>query len=66
MKIATWNINGVRARIDNLIAWLKESQPDIVALQEIKCQDDAFPRLEVEALHVTCGLDRLGGVLGHE
>ncbi len=50
MKIATWNINGVRARIDNLIAWLKESQPDIVALQEIKCQDDAFPRLEVEAL----------------
>lgn len=50
MKIATWNINGVRARIDNLLAWLKESRPDIVALQEIKCQDDAFPRLEVESL----------------
>src|SRR5262245_53567130 len=49
MKIATWNINGVRARIENLVAWLQESDPDIVCLQEIKCQDDAFPRLEVEA-----------------
>lgn len=49
MKIATWNINGVRARIENLVAWLKESEPDIVCLQEIKCQDEAFPRLEVEA-----------------
>jgi exodeoxyribonuclease-3 len=49
MKIATWNINGVRARIENLLAWLKESDPDIVCLQEIKCQDDSFPRLEVEA-----------------
>jgi exodeoxyribonuclease-3 len=50
MKIATWNINGVRARIDNLVAWLKESDPDIVCLQEIKCQDEAFPRAEIEAL----------------
>jgi exodeoxyribonuclease-3 len=49
MKIATWNINGVRARIANLVAWLKESSPDIVCLQEIKCQDDAFPRAEIEA-----------------
>ncbi len=50
MKIATWNINGVRARIDNLLHWLKESGPDIVCLQEIKTQDDGFPRLEIEAL----------------
>ena len=50
MKIATWNINGVRARIENLVAWLKESDPDIVCLQEIKSQDENFPRLEVEAL----------------
>ncbi|MDQ6434488.1 exodeoxyribonuclease III [Mesorhizobium sp. LHD-90] len=50
MKIATWNINGVRARIGNLIAWLNESQPDIVCLQEIKCADDQFPRMEIEAL----------------
>ena len=50
MKIATWNINGVRARIDNLLAWLKESAPDIVALQEIKTIDESFPRSEIEAL----------------
>jgi exodeoxyribonuclease III len=50
MKIVTWNINGVRARIDNLLHWLKESQPDIVCLQEIKTLDDGFPRFEVEVL----------------
>jgi exodeoxyribonuclease-3 len=50
MKIATWNINGVRARIGNLLAWLKESAPDIVCLQEIKSADEQFPRLEIEAL----------------
>ncbi|RST83451.1 exodeoxyribonuclease III [Aquibium carbonis] len=50
MKIATWNINGVKARIDNLLAWLEESQPDIACLQEIKSVDENFPRLEIEAL----------------
>jgi exodeoxyribonuclease-3 len=50
MKIATWNINGVRARIENLVAWLKESDPDIVCLQEIKSQDESFPRAEIEAI----------------
>ncbi len=50
MKIVTWNINGVRARIENLVRWLKESNPDIVCLQEIKTVDKCFPRMEVEAL----------------
>jgi exodeoxyribonuclease III len=50
MKIATWNINGVRARIENLLSWLKESAPDIVCLQEIKTVDEDFPRSEIEAL----------------
>jgi len=50
MKIVTWNINGVRARIENLVAWLQESQPDIVCLQEIKTVDEGFPRGEIEAL----------------
>lgn len=50
MKIATWNINGVKARIENLVHWLGESQPDIVCLQEIKSVDETFPRLEIEAL----------------
>jgi exodeoxyribonuclease-3 len=43
MRIATWNINGVKARIDGAIAWLKETGPDVVAFQEIKCVDEAFP-----------------------
>ncbi len=48
--IATWNINGVKARIENLCQWLKDSGPDIVCLQEIKSVDEGFPRLEIEAL----------------
>lgn len=50
MRIATWNVNSIRQRLDSLTAWLKERQPDIVCLQEIKCQDDAFPREPLEAL----------------
>ena len=50
MKIATWNINGVRARIGNLTHWLRESAPDIVCLQEIKTVDEQFPKAEIEAL----------------
>lgn len=50
MKIVTWNINGVRARIENLVHWLRESAPDIVCLQEIKTVDEQFPRAEIEAL----------------
>ena len=50
MKIVTWNINGIKARLDNLLVWLKDSDPDIVCLQEIKSVDEAFPRAEIEAL----------------
>ena len=50
MRIATWNVNSIRQRLENLIAWLKERDPDIVCLQEIKCQDEAFPRETLEAL----------------
>lgn len=50
MKIATWNINGIKARHDNLIAWLKSANPDIACLQEIKSVDENFPRDEIEAL----------------
>ncbi|OXT00231.1 exodeoxyribonuclease III [Notoacmeibacter marinus] len=48
MKIATFNINGIKARIEVLLAWLDESQPDIVGLQEIKSQDEPFPRAAFE------------------
>jgi len=50
MRIATWNVNSIRQRMDSLQAWLKERAPDIVCLQEIKCTDDAFPREPLEAL----------------
>ena len=50
MRIATWNVNSIRQRTDNLQAWLKERQPDILCLQEIKCTDEAFPREPLEAL----------------
>jgi exodeoxyribonuclease III len=43
MLIATWNINSVNARIEQAVAWLKEAAPDVVCLQEIKCEDAAFP-----------------------
>ena len=50
MKIATWNINGVKARIDGLLAWLKLAGPDVVCLQEIKSVSEGFPAADIEAL----------------
>jgi exodeoxyribonuclease-3 len=49
MKIATWNINGVKARLDGLLAWLDAASPDVLCLQEIKCVDDGFPAEPIEA-----------------
>ena len=49
MRIATWNVNSVRQRVEPLLAYLKEVQPDVLCLQELKCQEEQFPRLEVEA-----------------
>lgn len=50
MRIATWNINGIKARLPVLMQWLEQQKPDVVCLQEIKTLDDAFPRAEIEAL----------------
>lgn len=50
LSVATWNVNSVRQRIEHLQRWLKDEQPDVVCLQEIKTIDEAFPRLEIEAL----------------
>ncbi len=50
MKIATFNINGVKARIETLTAWLQRSAPDVAVLQEIKSQDEGFPRGLIEDL----------------
>ncbi|MGD9667537.1 MAG: exodeoxyribonuclease III [Hyphomicrobiaceae bacterium] len=53
MKIATWNINGVKARLDNLITWLQSSDADVVCLQEIKSVDEGFPKGPFEDLGYT-------------
>lgn len=50
MKLATWNINGVKARLETALTWLKESSPDVVCLQEIKSVDEGFPREAFEGL----------------
>ncbi len=50
MRIATWNVNSVRARMERLLAWLVERRPEVVCLQETKCEDEAFPRQELEEL----------------
>ncbi|WP_374764029.1 exodeoxyribonuclease III [Yunchengibacter salinarum] len=48
MKIASFNINGIKARLPRLLEWLDSGAADVVALQEIKSMDDTFPRLEFE------------------
>lgn len=50
MKIATFNINGVKARLPRLLEWLDETRPDIACLQELKSSDETIPRAEIEAL----------------
>ena len=49
MKIATYNVNGISARLPRLLEWLDESKPDVACLQELKAADDKFPQLEIEA-----------------
>jgi len=44
MKIISWNVNSVRARIENIINYIKDSKPDILLLQEIKTQEENFPK----------------------
>ncbi len=50
MRLATWNVNSVGARLPRLIQWLDQVRPDVVCLQETKCDADAFPAGEVAAL----------------
>ncbi len=50
MRIATWNINGVKARISGVLTWLSQTSPDVACLQEIKSQDEGFPAGPIEEL----------------
>ena len=56
MKIATWNVNSVKARLEPALAWLKDAKPDVVCLQEIKTVDEGFPREPFEALGYNCAV----------
>ena len=49
MKIATFNVNGIRSRLPNLLEWLERGMPEIVCLQELKASDEAFPALALRA-----------------
>src|SRR4051812_28567819 len=49
MKLATYNLNGIRARLPRLVEWLDREKPDVVALQELKCADEALPIADIEA-----------------
>ena len=54
MRIASWNVNSLRVRLDHLVAWIADTRPDIVGLQETKLTDDKFPVAELEALGYHC------------
>ena len=65
MRIATWNVNSIKQRLDHLATFVKSADPDVVCLQELKCVDEAFPRADVEALGynvVTHGQKAYNGV----
>jgi exodeoxyribonuclease-3 len=65
MKIASWNVNSIKARLPNVLEWLAAAQPDVVCLQETKCPEPDFPLLEIRGLgyHVaTVGQRSYNGV----
>jgi exodeoxyribonuclease-3 len=49
VTVATWNVNSIKQRAGHLADWTRQAQPDVVLLQELKCTDDNFPRMEVQA-----------------
>ncbi len=56
MKIATFNVNSIKARVETVLTWFKQAEPDVALLQEIKCETNAFPALEFEALGYHCAI----------
>ena len=56
MKLATWNVNSIKVRLEAATAWLKEAVPDVVVLQEIKCVDENFPSAAFEELGYNCAV----------
>ncbi len=56
MKIASWNVNSIKARLPNVLAWLRDAAPDVVLLQELKTVEDGFPFMEIEELGYNCAV----------
>jgi len=54
MRIASWNVNSVRTRLDQVVAWLEQAQPDVLCLQETKVADELFPHAAFEQLGYQC------------
>lgn len=54
MKVASFNVNSVRARLPIVVEWLRENRPDVLALQETKVQDDSFPRAAFDDIGYRC------------
>ena len=65
MRIATWNVNSIRSRIDRVTGWLERNDVDVLAIQETKCREDQFPGLELAAMgyeYAHFGLNQWNGV----
>ena len=56
MRIASWNVNSVRTRLDQVLAWLEQQQPEVLCLQETKVADELFPHSAFEALGYSCAI----------
>jgi len=56
MRIASWNVNSVRTRLDQVLAWLEQPQPEVLCLQETKVADELFPHSAFEGLGYSCAI----------
>jgi exodeoxyribonuclease III len=56
MRIATWNVNSIKAHFEQVTEWVKAEKPDVLCLQEIKCEDHAFPAAAFEELGYSCAV----------
>ncbi len=64
LRLATWNVNSIRARVDRVTDWLQRGDVDVLAMQETKCSDDQFPTmpfLEAGYEVVHCGFNQWNG-----
>jgi exodeoxyribonuclease-3 len=65
MRLATWNVNSIRARVDRVVDWLGRADVDVLAMQETKCSDEQFPTMPFAAAGyevVHCGFNQWNGV----